>query len=187
MRSMSHLSTAQLEAGLGEITAAPTDAGTLQLIVRRPASLQREVLESGELRLDVGLAGDNWIERPSRDMADGSPNPNKQLNIMGWRVALLVADGDAERVPLAGDQLFIDLDLSADNLPAGTRLAIGDAVIEITDSPHNGCAKFTERFGLDAMHFVNNPEGKQMKLRGVCAKVVQGGAVRQGDRVSKVR
>lgn len=186
MRAVMHLTTEQLEAGLDEIAAAPADAGTLQLIVRRPAVLGREVLETGELRPNVGLVGDNWIERPSRDMADGSPNPDKQLNIMGWRVALLVAGGDAQRVPLAGDQLYVDLDLSADNLPAGTRLAIGDAVFEITEAPHTGCAKFTERFGLDAMHFVNSPATKPMKLRGVCAKVVEPGVVRRGDKVSKV-
>lgn len=184
---MSQMNTAQLEAGLDEIAAAPADGGSLQLIVRRPAVLEREVLETGELRVDAGLVGDNWFERPSRDMADGSPNPDKQLNVMSWRVALLVAGGDAERVPLAGDQLYIDLDLSAANLPAGTRLAIGEAVIEITEAPHNGCAKFTERFGVDAMHFVNNPATKPMKLRGVCAKVVQPGTVHQGDVVSKVR
>ena len=153
--------------------------------MRRPALLQREVLEVGQLSSTHGLVGDTWSQRPSKRTPDGSPHPDMQLNIMGTRVAHLVAV-TPDRVPLAGDQLYVDLDLSVDALPAGTRLAIGTAVIEITDQPHTGCAKFTERFGPDALRFVNSPVGKELRLRGANAKVVVDGEVRPGDRIRRI-
>ena len=183
---MKHLTTAELEAGLDEIRRSPKDNGTLRLIVRRPKVDAREVLDAGELDLIEGLKGDNWATRGSSSMADGSSNPDKQLNIMNARAAARVAAGDENRWQLAGDQLFIDLDLSDENLPAGTRLAIGTAIIEITPPPHTGCKKFVERFGSEAMKFVNSPVGKRLHLRGVCAKVVQAGTIRQGDAVRKI-
>lgn len=180
-----HLTRAELEAGLDEVRSAPKDEGVLQLIVRRPCSDEREVLEEGELRLVEGLMGDNWIMRRSSHTADGSPDPDTQLNIMNARVAALVAQ-DKDRWQLAGDQLYVDMDLSAENLPPGTRLLIGSAVIEVTPPPHTGCKKFVSRFGLDAMKFVNSAVGRELNLRGINAKVVQAGVIRVGQAVKKV-
>lgn len=180
-----HLTAAELEAGLGGILLAPKDRGPLELIVRRPYVGGREVLDEGELSLTEGLVGDNWKDRGSSRTADGSPHPDMQLNVMSARVLALVAQG-RERWRLAGDQLVVDLDLSHENLPAGTRLAVGSAVIEVTGQPHTGCKKFVERFGLDAMKFVNTPEGRRLRLRGLNAKVVRPGVIRAGDAVRKV-
>lgn len=180
MSAVRHLSTAELEAGLEHIRQAPADSGTLEMIVRRPAEGDREVLDAGELTLDAGLVGDNWRTRGSKRTDDGSAHPEKQLNIMNARAAALVAC-EKERWPLAGDQLFLDLDLSVESLPAGSRFELGSAVIEVTALPHRGCKKFVERFGADAMKFVNSPVGCELNLRGVNAKVVQAGTVRVGD------
>lgn len=180
-----HLTRSELEAGLDAIRHSPKDEGVLQLIVRRPAVDQREVLEKGELNLREGLVGDTWNIRGSSRTADGSSNPEMQLNIMNARVIALVAQ-DKERWQLAGDQLYLEMDLSAENLPAGTRLAIGSAVIEVTTPPHTGCQKFVSRFGLDAMKFVNSIIGKELHLRGINAKVVQGGAIQVGDVARKI-
>jgi MOSC domain-containing protein YiiM len=180
------LSMDALEAGLPHVRESPRDQGVLRLIVRRPAVDAREVLEQGELSLEEGLVGDTWRLRGSSRSGDGRAHPDMQLNVMNARAAALVAQQD-DRWALAGDQLFVDLDLSGDNLPAGTRLAIGSAVIEVTDQPHTGCGKFVARFGLDAMKLVNSPLGRSLNLRGICAKVVQAGPIRVGDTVSKVR
>jgi hypothetical protein len=182
---VSHLSAEELEAGLDHIRSAPRDAGTLDLIVRRPAVGIREELTTGDLDIDVGLVGDTWHKRRSRMTADGSPHPLMQLNIMSSRVVALVAQ-DRARWALAGDQLFVDMDLSEANVPAGIRLAIGAAIVEVTEQPHLGCAKFVERFGLDAMKFVNSPRGRELHLRGINARVVQPGAIRVGDAVRKL-
>lgn len=170
----------ELEAGLDEIRQAPKDEGVLLLIVRRPEIEEREVLEEAELHLEDGLVGDSWIWRGNSRTADGSRNPDMQLNIMNARVAALVAQ-DKSRWQLAGDQLYLDMDLSAENLPAGTQLAIGPAVIEVTPPPHTGCKKFVSRFGLEAMKFVNSSVGRELHLRGINAKVVQSGRIRVGD------
>lgn len=180
-----HPTTDQLALGLDQVRAAPSDHGTLELIVRRPAVDAREVLDIGELDRDEGLVGDTWNQRPSRRSADGGPHPDMQLNIINARAIALICPDESNR-PLAGDQLHIDLDLSESNLPAGTRLAIGDAIIEITDQPHTGCAKFAARFGPDALQFVNVGPGKELRMRGINAKVVQGGAIRHGDVVTKI-
>jgi hypothetical protein len=180
-----HLSTAELEAGLDAIRRAPKDEGVLELIVRRPAINDREILEEAELHLEEGLVGDTWYRRRSKSTPDGSPNPLMQLNIMNSRVTALVAQ-DKDRWQLAGDQLYIDLDLSEENMPAGTRLALGSAVLEVTPPPHLGCQKFVARFGMEAMKFVNSPLGKQLHLRGVNAKVIQGGTIRIGDVARKI-
>ena len=179
-----HLRTDELEAGLDDIRRSPKDRGELKLIVRRPDIGEREVLQQAELDTAVGLKGDTWPLRASSRTPDGTPHPDMQLNIMNARAAALVAQ-DTSRWALAGDQLFIDMDLSDANLPPGTRLAIGSAVIEITPQPHTGCGKFVERFGLDAMNFVNSPVGKELHLRGVNAKVVRPGAIRVGDAATK--
>lgn len=175
---MRHLTSKELEAGLDEIRQSPRDYGVLKLIVRRPREDEREVLESGRLDADEGLVGDDWLTD------DG--DADTQITIMNSRAAALVAQND-DRWKLAGDQLYIDLDLSDENLPAGTRLKIGSAVVEVTPAPHNGCGKFVERFGLDAMKFVNSPVGRQFHLRGIYAKVVQSGEIRAGDAVGKIQ
>lgn len=186
MPTMRHLIKEELEAGLGAIRQAPSDEGTLDLIVRRPRIGEREVLQEGVLDAVAGLVGDNWRTRGSSRTADGTAHPDMQLNVMSSRAIALVAQ-ERPRWPLAGDQLFVDLDLSEANLPAGTRLAIGSAVIEVTSQPHTGCDKFVARFGLDAMKFVNSPIGRELHLRGINAHVVQPGTIRAGDRVKVVR
>jgi hypothetical protein len=177
---MEYLTREQLDAGLPVIREAPKDAGVLEMIVRRPAVGEREVLEAGELDLEDGLIGDSWKRRGGGWPRNRGAYANTQINVMNARVAALVAR-DRSRWPLAGDQLFIDMDLSLANLPAGTRLALGGAVIEVTPEPHTGCAKFVQRFGLDAMKFVNSPVGRELCLRGINARVVQPGAIRVGD------
>jgi len=180
-----HLTTSELEAGLQEIARSPKDQGVLEMIVRRPQVGAREILAEGQLDVVEGLKGDSWKQRSSKRTADGSPHPDMQLNLMNSRVAALVSQ-DRGRWHLAGDQLFVDFDLSEANVPAGTRLSIGSAVIEVTDQPHTGCSKFIERFGADAMKFVNAQEHNDLHLRGVNARVVRAGSVRAGDRVSKL-
>jgi hypothetical protein len=185
MTAIKQLSMAELEAGLDEIRRSPKDHGALALIVRRPQVGEREVLREGQLDRTVGLVGDNWVERGSSRSADGKAHPDMQLNIMNTRVIELVAH-EKERWHLAGDQLFLDLDLSKENLPAGTRLALGSAILEVTAEPHTGCQKFVSRFGADAMKFVNSPVGKALCLRGINAKVVQPGIIRVGDVAKKL-
>jgi hypothetical protein len=180
-----HRSTEELEGFEPELRKAPADIGTLELVVRRPAVGEREVLDEGRLSFAEGLVGDTWNLRRSGRTGDGTSHPDMQLNVMSARMVAFLA-GDPERRALAGDQLYIDLDLSHDNLPAGTRLSIGEAVIEVTAQPHTGCAKFIERFGVDAMKFVNGTLGRQLRLRGLNAKVVTEGPIRPGDKVVKL-
>ncbi len=181
-----HLNTEELEAGLDEIRRAPAAEGVVELIVRRPAEGEREVLAEGVLDLTEGLVGDNWRVRGSRRTEDGLGHPDMQLNVMSARVVDLVAAGDRERWALAGDQLYVDLDLSEANLPPGTRLALGTAVIEVTAEPHTGCAKFVARFGADAHRFVNTKQHRHLRLRGLNAKVVEPGTVSTGDAIRKL-
>lgn len=183
--SVRHLTTEEIAAGLSEITQSPKSEGTLRLIVRRPRVGEREILDEAELDTTVGLVGDTWTQRKSRRTSDGSPHPDMQLNVMNARTIALLAQ-TKERWPLAGDQLFVDLDLSEHNLPPGTRLALGTAVIEVTSEPHTGCGKFVERFGADAMQFVNSPTGRSLRMRGLNAKVVRPGRIRAGDVVRKI-
>jgi hypothetical protein len=180
-----HLSMEELEAGLEDIRRSPKDEGVLELIVRRPSVGERESLAEGELDVVQGLVGDTWSTRASRRSKDGLAHPDMQINIMNARVIALVAQ-ERERWHLAGDQLFVDLDLSGENLPPGTRLAVGSAVIEVTPEPHTGCQKFVSRFGLDAMQFVNSPLGRQLNLRGINAKVVKPGVIRVRDVAKKI-
>ena len=182
---MNHLTMAELEAGLDHIRLAPKDEGLLELIVRRPRIEEREVLEEGQLDLLEGLIGDNWKSRSSSRTPDGSPHPEMQLNIMNARVTALLAR-ERDRWQLAGDQLYLDMDLGAENLPVGTQLALGSAVIEVTPQPHTGCKKFVSRFGLDAMKFINSTVGRELHLRGINAKVVQPGLIRVGDVARKI-
>ena len=186
MTNTKHLTLKELETGLNEICMSPKDKGVLEMIVRRPKVNEREVLEEGELDLTEGLIGDNWKKRGGSRSKDGFGHPEMQLNIMNSRTISLIA-GDRNRWSLAGDQLYIDLDLSDENLPPGSQMEIGSAIIEITPVPHNGCKKFANRYGLDAVKFVNSPLGKQLHLRGVNAKIVQSGTIRVGDIVRKIR
>jgi hypothetical protein len=176
---------ARFEAELGTIREAPAAGGTVELIVRRPAVGEREAVDEAELDLAEGLVGDNWLARGSRAMPDGSANPKAQLTVMNARVAAVVA-GQREQWPAAGDQLYVDFDLSKVNVPPGTRLAVGAAVIEVTDEPHTGCAKFSARFGSAALRFINSPAGRELNLRGINARVVEPGRVRSGDAIAKL-
>jgi hypothetical protein len=185
MPTITHLTTEQLHAGLDQVQRSPKLEGVLELIVRRPAVDAREVLQEGQLDVVEGLVGDTWSRRGSSRSADGHAHPEMQLNVMNARAAALVAQ-HPDRWALAGDQLYVDLDLSSENLPAGTRLAIGTAVIEVTPQPHTGCNKFVSRFGLDAMKFVNSPVGRALNLRGINARVVQPGTIRVGDVVRRL-
>jgi hypothetical protein len=179
-----HLPGERLLAGLGQIRDSPQDGGRVVLVVSRPAVDQRESPAEAVLDQVAGLVGDNWLARGSRSTADGSADPERQVTVMNARAAELVAGG-RERMPLAGDQLYVDLDLSLDNLPAGSLLAVGQTVLRVSEAPHLGCAKFVERFGTEAMRFVNSRLGRQLRLRGMNARVVVPGIVRPGDLATK--
>ncbi len=179
------LTLTELEAGLDEIRRSPKNHGTLKLIVRRPEVNSREALAEGTLNPQDGLVGDNWRSRGSSRTSDGSAHPEMQVALINTRLIALVA-GARDRWQLAGDQLFVDLDLSTENLPPGAQFALGSAVLEITGQPHTGCGKFASRFGTDALKFVNSPVGKELRLRGAYARVVQPGVVRVGEAVRKL-
>ncbi len=179
-----HRNRATLDAGCDHILASPNDEGRIELIVRRPEVEERETVVEATLDTVEGLVGDCWRARGSSSTPDGSANPKAQLTLMNARVAALVAVV-AERIPLAGDQFYVDFDLSAANVPPGTLLTLGTAVIEVSDDPHLGCRKFFDRFGNDAHRFVNSKETRELNLRGVNAFVVTGGTVRAGDTIRK--
>jgi hypothetical protein len=182
---MEHVDLEALERGLTEVRGAPKQEGRIELIVRRPEEGKREVLAEAELDPVQGLVGDGWRVRGSKATEDGSAHPDLQLTLMSARAAALLA-GARDRWPLAGDQLYVDLDLSGANLPPGTRLDAGSSIIEITGEPHLGCGKFVRRFGVDALKFVNSAKGRELNLRGIYARIVRGGSVRTGDAVRKV-
>lgn len=183
--SINHPTTAELEACLDHVRDSPKNDGVLEMIVRRPRVNEREVIEVCHLDVKDGLVGDSWIHRGSSKTSDGGPHPEMQITLMNSRVVALVAQ-ERERWPLAGDQFYIDMDLSKANLPAGSQLSIGSAIIEVTAPPHTGCNKFVSRFGIDAMKFVNSPLGKELCLRGVHARVIQNGDVRIDDVAHKI-
>ena len=185
METLTYLSLMELEAGLDEIRQSPDDDGILKMIVRRPSVDEREIVNNGELSLEDGLVGDTWRMRGSSHTPDGSANLNAQVTLMNIRVAALLAQDEA-RWSLAGDQLYVDFNLTDENLPIGTQLKIGSAVLEVSAQPHTGCKKFSERFGLDALKLVSSPEGKRLHLRGINTKVVQAGEMHVGDIVMKV-
>ena len=182
-RMSEHLRLPELRGWLDQIRAAPSTKGRIELIVRRPAVEAREVIPRGELCTTNGLIGDNWNAKPAS--ASGMPNPKAQLTLMNARAAAAIA-GERDRWPLAGDQLYVDFDLSATNVPPGSRLAVGVAEIEVTDEPHLGCGKFVRRFGVDAQRFVNSLEGRALNCRGINARVIIPGTVRIGDTIRKL-
>ena len=182
---VTHLNSEQLDAGLDDIRRSPADGGTLLKIVRRPDIDRRKVVDEGRLDVADGLVGDTWNVRGSASTPDGSPNPEAQVTIINSRALDLMAQSE-DRWQLSGDQLVVDIDLSMENLPSGTQLSIGSAVLEISEKPHTGCVKFADRFGKDALRFVSTPMGQEMRLRGVNTRVVQSGTIRAGDTVAKV-
>ena len=182
---LKNIELTRLEESLDHIRMAPADGETVELIAARPAVDQRVVLSEAGLDTRDGLTGDNWRARGSSRTPDGSANPDAQLTLMNARVAATIA-GERERWPLAGDQLYVDLDISLANLPPGSRVQIGSAVIEFSEAPHTGCAKFSARYGNDALRFVNSPVGRDLRLRGANCRVVVAGMVRQGDAIRKL-
>jgi hypothetical protein len=175
-----HLTAEQIDAGMDAVRESPRESGVLDIIVIRPGVDERLVLPLVEVDVDHGLAGDTWESRGSRMTEDGSANPGDQVTVMNSRFARLIAATE-DRVPLAGDQLFMDLDLSWGNLPTGSRLTFDEVVLEVTDVPHTGCAKFRARFGMPALRRTNTPEGMDLRLRGINTTVVRGGMLRQGE------
>jgi hypothetical protein len=180
-----HLTIADLEAAISEIRKSPKNESVLDMIVSRPEEDGREIMTLADLNIELGLVGDTWQDRPSSISGDGKAHPDMQITIMNSRVAQLVAQ-DKDRWPLAGDQLFADLDLSAANMPPGSRIAIGSAILEATDQPHTGCSKFADRFGIDSLKFISSAVGKELQLRGINCKVVQNGEIKPGDVVKKL-
>src|ERR1700681_2517359 len=175
----------RLEERLDHIREAPADRGTVELIAVRPAVDERAILTEARLDLHDGLVGDTWRSRGSSRTPDGGPNPESQVTLMNARAAAAIA-GERERCALAADQIYVDLDLSLANLPPGSRVQIGSAVIEFSEAPHTGCSKFSARFGSDALRFVNSPVGRELRLRGANCRVVMPGIVRPGDAIRKV-
>ena len=180
-----HLNTDELEAGLEEALTSPVDDGIVNLIVCRPDVGQREILQSAEFSLEIGLVGDNWSKKPYSKSPDGGPHPEMQVTMINSRVLDLITAGDSSRMAVPGDQLVVDFDISRENIPHGTRLNIGSAVIEVTEAPHTGCSQFVGWFGADAMRFVNSSRGRELCLRGINSKVVQPGVISQGDKITK--
>lgn len=184
IRNVAALPLEALEAGLGGVRDAPAESGVLEVIALRPAVGERELVDSARVDLEAGVVGDMWAEKPTSKT--GAPDPEAQVTLMGSRAAALVSDGgDHEDWAQAGDQLYVDIDLSEANLPAGSRVAIGDVVLEISAEPHLGCGKFIKRFGVDAMKLVNSPTGRELRLRGVNTRVVVPGTIRTGDPVRR--
>lgn len=175
---MTDRTLAELEPHLAHLAASPKDVGKLELLVCRPSRHTRRVLDEGMLDTEVGLVGDSWSTR-----SEEKRRPDKQVTLMNARMAALLS-ADPERQALCGDQLYVDLDLSHENLPAGTRIEVGDAVVEVSAAPHTGCAIFVRHFGDEATRFVNGREGRRLRLRGINARVVTGGAVRPGDKAT---
>jgi MOSC domain-containing protein YiiM len=184
---MVYVALADLEAELSVIRRSPSHNGRIELIARRPGVDCREVVVEARLDEREGLVGDSWRERgTSADGVDpANPDPDTQITIMSARSVSVIA-GDRRRWPLAGDQFYVDFDLSVANVPPGTRLEVGSALLEVTAVPHRGCGKFSKRFGTDALKFVNSAVGRELNLRGVNARVVRGGSVRTGEAIHKL-
>lgn len=175
-----HRTKEELEAGLELLLASPKNNAAIELIVRRPSVGEREVVESAQLDLELGMLGDNWKARGSAKTEDGLANPGAQLTLMNSRVIQLIA-GEKSNWPLAGDQLYLDIDLSAENMPPGTQFQLGSALLEVSSVPHTGCKKFATRFGIPATKFVGSRLGGRNNFRGINAIVLQAGTVSVGD------
>ncbi len=169
---------------LATVAAAPAEGTVARIVLRPDGELRREVTEA-VIDVDEGVVGDNWKARGSSRTPDGSANRGAQVTLMSTRV-LAVIEPDESRWPLAGDQLLADVDLSVAGLPAGARLAIGEAVLVVSEDPHTGCAKFSARFGSDALRWINGPDGRPLRMRGVNLTVERGGAVRVGDPIRRL-
>ena len=181
---MRHLTKVELEVGMAHVNESPQDGGAVQMIVARPVDEERVLLDAGEFTLTDGLVGDNWLSRGSRHTDDNQAIPDAQVTLMNGRYLDLIANGDQERMILAGDQLIVDLDLSMENLPTGQRLRISEVLFEVTPLPHTGCVKFKERFGLETSRFTG--KNKDLRLRGIYVKVIEPGTVRPGDTIRKI-
>lgn len=175
----------ELEAGLADVRTSPLDMGRVDRIARRPSVGEREVVDAATLDTEAGVVGDDWVHRGSKRMPDGSSDREAQVTIMNSRVAALLSDGPVGW-EIAGDQLYVDLDLSVGNLPPGTRLRVGSATVEVSAVPHRGCVQFSARFGPDALRFASTPAGLDLRLRGVNTRIVESGIVRTGDPVTKI-
>lgn len=172
----------ELDSSIEHVRASPGDTGSVELIVCRPLEGQRAVLPKAEVNTEDGLVGDSW---KARGYKNGPANLEMQINIMNSRATAALED-DRKRWPLAGDQFYVDFDLSKKNLPAGSRIQVGTAILEVTPEPHLGCKKFAEHFGKDAVMWVNSDEGKALNLRGINAKVIKAGEVNTGDSIRKL-
>ena len=170
---------------LTDVRGAPRASGVLELIVRRPAVDEREVIPTAVLDPVVGLVGDGWFQRGSKRTPDGGPNPESQVTVISTRV-LRAIEPDQARWSLAGDQLYVDFDLGQEALPPGSTIAVGSAMLVVSEHPHTGCAKFSARFGSDALRWINSPIGRELRMRGMNTRVIQGGTVRTGDAVRRV-
>ena len=169
---------------MADVLAAPRDEGSLRLVVRRTGRGLREILEEAELHLELGLVGDDWVNRAG--LGSDRPSLYAQVTLMNARFVELIAGSPSPEVwAQAGDQLYVDLDISMQNLPAGSQLRIGEAVIEISAQPHTGCVQFSSRFGSDALRKTNSEVGRSLRLRGANARIVQPGLVRPGDTVRR--
>jgi len=177
--------TEEIVAGMSHVTASPPDGGRVELIIVRPAGGERVLPGSVRVSPEQGVEGDKWVESRGHDTPDGGPDPRTQVTLMNARILRLISSEEG-RMPLAGDNLIVDLDLSDENIAPGQRLSVGGAVFEVTEVPHNGCGAFLDRYGRDAVKFVNSPEGKRLHLRGLHAKVITAGTVSVGDEVRKV-
>ena len=175
----------ELENGIAETQGSPSHRGTVDLIVRRPIKGEREVIDTAEIDLKQGLVGDIWLKNSLNKYPDRPINFDSQLTLMNSRTVALIAK-TKDRWPLAGDQFYVDFDLSEANLPPGTMLNIGTAQIQVTAEPHLGCKKFLERYGKDALILVNSKQGRLLNLRGINAKVIMPGVVKVGDQILKL-
>ena len=177
---MTHLTTSELDRALDEIRQAPRDHGRIELLARRPRLGERDILDEATLDRGDGLLGDRW------SLPDAPRKPTKQLTLMNARVIRVLVP-EPRDWPIAGDQIYVDFDLSEANVPPGTRLAIGQTVIEASTAPHRGCAKFGARFGEEVLRWVNSPTGYELNLRGINALVIEGGTIRRGDAIRKLQ
>ncbi len=180
-----HPTLEQLELSLETIAASPSKQGTVELIISRPETGKRVVHTIGNFSKTGGLEGDNWANDCWKTLPDGKSDPIVQIAITNTRLLAAICP-DKSRWPLAGDQIYTELNLSKTNLPVGTRLSAGTVILEITQEPHLGCSQYAEHFGKDSLKFTLTPRGRELNLRGIYAKVIKSGSINTGDRISKI-